>query len=615
MNLGEEIFAFVDTIDEAVILSHVLPEGEERTCYINSSIEEFIGKKLTKEQVQEFNLLNIVHPEDHRKYENYLRNLIQNSVHQVIQIRILHPQEEGFIWVELQGRVQEKKDQKKLLFHMLRNVDLQVQAETFLRQSEQKHRLLFTRANDAIFIIKNMEIIDCNEKTLTMFESPGYSGISRKELYHFMPEIQKGGEDSVLNFHYLVQRALNGEPQFFYWIFSRFGGTQFESEVSLSGFEIGEDKLVQVIVRDISLRKKAEEEQLRAQVAEKTNKALKKEIEQRKKVQEALTAARQYSESIINSSLDIIVACDKQGLITEFNEAGFKIFGYGKEAIGKQVRMLFNDDEQANQLIKSVVQEGSFLGEITAKRSSGKPFSSYVSASKLLNNKGETIGTVGVIKDASELKKSERKLRAIVKQKEVLLREVHHRVKNNLQVITSILKLQSTQIKDEKALLAINDCQDRIKSIAFIHESLYQSNDLAKVNFAEYLRILCNNLLFSYQVDGEKVKLNIQIEQVSLSLDTGISCGLIVNELISNSFKHAFVAQDQGVITVTLVKTETGHRLTVKDNGKGFPEGLDYKKVNSLGLQLVVGLVDQIDGKIEYEKVAGTHFNINFSRS
>ncbi len=225
-----------------------------------------------------------------------------------------------------------------------------------------------------------------------------------------------------------------------------------------------------------------------------------------------------------------------------------------------------------------------------------------------------SLGTVGVVKDISYLKKSEQELKKNVEQKEVLIKEVHHRVKNNLQVINSILKLQSAYIADDKALLAIQECQDRIKSMAFIHESLYQSNDLAKVNFSDYLKTLCNNLLYSYQSSHTKIDLVLDVNEVSLSLDSAISCGLIVNELFSNALKYAFKDKKTGEIKVSLNSEKQGHLLIVQDNGVGIPKKIDYTNSPSLGFQLVIGLVDQIDGKISLNSSAGTQFIINFKR-
>lgn len=221
---------------------------------------------------------------------------------------------------------------------------------------------------------------------------------------------------------------------------------------------------------------------------------------------------------------------------------------------------------------------------------------------------------MGVLRDITDLKAAEEELKQNVHQKEVLLKEVHHRVKNNLQVISSILNLQTGYISDTSTLEIIKECQDRIKSMAFIHESLYQSVDLAQVNFSEYLQNLTNNLKYSYMTPDRNIDLTFDIENISLSLDSAIPCGLIVNELVSNCFKYAFKNQSKGTIRIELRKENNNKKLVVHDSGVGLPKDLNIETNDSLGLQLVWTLVDQIDGKIDYEYTQGSKFVINFKR-
>jgi two-component sensor histidine kinase len=222
---------------------------------------------------------------------------------------------------------------------------------------------------------------------------------------------------------------------------------------------------------------------------------------------------------------------------------------------------------------------------------------------------------MGVLRDITEIKKAETELKNSIHQKEILLKEVHHRVKNNLQVISSILNLQTGYIIDEDTLGVIRECQDRIKSMAFIHESLYQKEDFAAVNFSEYLHNLCSNILHSYRTPNRNISFDFEIEDISLSLDSAIPCGLIVNELVSNCFKYAFKSLKQGKIKVTLTKDKHNNKcLTVHDSGKGLPKDLNIKTNDSLGLQLVWMLVDQIDGEIRYEYASGSKFIVDFKR-
>jgi two-component sensor histidine kinase len=200
-----------------------------------------------------------------------------------------------------------------------------------------------------------------------------------------------------------------------------------------------------------------------------------------------------------------------------------------------------------------------------------------------------------------------------LKEKEVLLKEVHHRVKNNMQVISSILNLQSSYIDDENALAILRESQDRIKSMSFVHESLYQSKTLSEVNFAEYIQNITRNLYHSYGRPEGGINLEFNLENVYLNLDTSIPCGLIVNEIVSNSLKYAFVGRPTGTVKIEFSKLDSGKlKLMVSDNGIGLPANFHIENAESLGLQLVTTLVTQIGGKLGIDVTNGTSFDIVF---
>jgi two-component sensor histidine kinase len=213
-----------------------------------------------------------------------------------------------------------------------------------------------------------------------------------------------------------------------------------------------------------------------------------------------------------------------------------------------------------------------------------------------------------------DLKRSRDELITSLKEKEVLLREIHHRVKNNMQVVSSLLKLQSSYIKDKQYVEMFKESQNRIKSMALIHEKLYQVKDLARIDFNDYIRNLANGLFRSYRVGNGRISLKVDAEGVSLGVDTAIPCGLIINELVSNSLKYAFTDGREGKIEIILrAIDETEMELIVSDNGVGISEDLDFKNTKSLGLQLVATLVeDQLHGRIELNRAAGTEFRIKF---
>jgi PAS domain S-box-containing protein len=216
--------------------------------------------------------------------------------------------------------------------------------------------------------------------------------------------------------------------------------------------------------------------------------------------------------------------------------------------------------------------------------------------------------------EITEKKASESQIRQSLKEKEVLLKEVHHRVKNNLQVISSILNLQSSYVKDDQTLSILRESQNRIKSMSYIHESLYQTKNFSSINFSEYIENLSNNLFHSYQIFDNFIELKLKVEPVNLNLDQAIPCGLIVNELITNALKYAFKGKKTGEIFIGINENGKTISIRIEDNGVGLPKGFNYLKTETLGLQLVVTLVEQLDGKLEMKTEKGTKYLITFDK-
>ncbi len=213
--------------------------------------------------------------------------------------------------------------------------------------------------------------------------------------------------------------------------------------------------------------------------------------------------------------------------------------------------------------------------------------------------------------DITDRKVAENKIKKSLREKEILLREIHHRVKNNLQIISTLLELQCDQIKDEEVMELYRESENRIQSIALIHENLYQSDDLASIQIDEYINNLLNDLMNSYGIESS-VNLNIDVDKITLGIETAIPCGLIINELVSNSLKYAFPNGTSGNIYLSLKEKDDGtFKLLISDDGSAFPSDFEEKKNRTLGLQLVNNLVKQLDGDLDFNKEK-KEFKINF---
>jgi PAS domain S-box-containing protein len=315
--------------------------------------------------------------------------------------------------------------------------------------------------------------------------------------------------------------------------------------------------------------------------------------------------------TIIESMNDGVIVLDSQNCIMDINPSVQHMIGStALKAIGKPIEKvwpgladsvgLFNHE---NRGVKEIVQETGSGQRVYDTR-----------ISTLTDWRGRITNRVIVVRDITERKQAEDRIKASLKEKEVLLREIHHRVKNNLQIISSLLNLQSDYIEDKRDLEMIKESQDRVKSMALIHEKLYRSENLAEINSREYITELVQDLVRSYFAGGG-IALVIEVDDFPLEIDAAIPCGLIINELVSNSLKHAF-PDGKGKLTVRLRSVDRSAELIVCDDGVGIPEDVDFRNTESLGLRLVTILVeDQIGGEIRLDRSKGTAFYITFEKS
>ena len=338
-----------------------------------------------------------------------------------------------------------------------------------------------------------------------------------------------------------------------------------------------------------------------------------------------LIASLQESErkfrSLYEATSDAVMLLDENEFF-DCNPATLKIFGCSnkKEFYGKhpsefspQFQPSGQDSRSlATQRMNAAMQTGSCRFDWVHKRLDGSEFSAEVLLNAMEINGQKFLQAV--VRDITDRKRDEEQIKASLAEKEVLLKEIHHRVKNNLQVISSLLKLQSRYIQDDRVIEMLKESQNRVRSMALVHEQLYQSKDLSDIDFAEYIQNLSHNLFQAYQIHAEGIKLETNIAPCSLNIDTAVPCGLIINELVTNSLKYAF-GEIQGKIKIDFILDNNRVCvLTVSDSGIGFPQDLDYRNARTLGLRLVWSLVKQIRGKIELLETIGTTFQIIFPK-
>lgn len=341
-----------------------------------------------------------------------------------------------------------------------------------------------------------------------------------------------------------------------------------------------------------------------------------REITEQKQAKEALRESEEKYRAIFESFHDVYYRTDRKGLVTIISPSVRTHAGWDPEdIIGHPVTDFYRDPSK-RETFREKLKESGVINDYELKLLSkdGRVIDVSVSSKIIFNKDGKPTGVEGVLRDITDRKHAEEQVKSSLKEKEVLLQEIHHRVKNNMQIISSLLNLQSHHIEDDKVKDMFKMSRDRIKSMALIHEKLYQSKDLTKINFAQYIQSLAVHLLNTYNVSMERIKLNAKVTDVFLDINKAIPCGLIINELVSNSLKHAFPQDKKGNIRIQLNRGNNGYvRLVVSDDGIGFSENVDFQHPDSLGLQLVNDLVDQLGGTLELDSSKGISYQISFS--
>jgi len=351
---------------------------------------------------------------------------------------------------------------------------------------------------------------------------------------------------------------------------------------------------------------------------EKANRKLLEEINERNKVESALRDSETLFRQLAENIRDVFFIIDPENLkINYLSPAYEQVWGYSLKSAYENPRSLFDhfhteDQARIHDILVINKKGGVLTDSYRIVRPDGKIKWVRVRAFPILDENGKLNRIAGVAEDITIKKQYEQRLESSLKEKEILLKEIHHRVKNNLQIISSLLNLQAKFVTDERTLEIFHEGRNRIKTMALIHEKLYGPKDFTRINFAEYLNELCSFLLSAYKFDSQKVFFKIDLQNVYLDMDQALTLGLIVNELVSNSLKYAFPNGLEGQIKISMKKNGSQNLLRVYDNGIGIPPEIELGKTDTLGLQLVQMFAEQIGGEIELKRGKGTEYLINF---
>jgi PAS domain S-box-containing protein len=344
--------------------------------------------------------------------------------------------------------------------------------------------------------------------------------------------------------------------------------------------------------------------------------AVVRDLTDRKRLEAALQEHLTRLQAILEHTTTVIYIMDADDRFLLINRRFAQLFQVtNAEVAGQPVEAVFAPEVAAAfRANNRAVREGRTPLEFEELVPHDDGLHTYLSVKvPLYGPDGVPNAICGISTDITARKRAEAALQAALQAKEVLLKEVYHRIKNNLQVVSSLLDMQADTLEDPHARAAFEDSQRRIQAMALIHESLYRADDLAHVNAADYLQQLSMRLFGGFQPSGGRIIFTLELEAVALEMHTAVPCGLILNELFSNAMKHAFPAGRAGSITIGLRRTPEGQvQLTVRDTGVGIPESLDVRATPSLGWQLVGLLTEQLGGTVALERHGGTTVTITF---
>ncbi len=574
--------ALFEFANDAVFL--MSPGGEQ--VLVNNKAAQMLG--YTVEELSDKHFKDIIASDEYEDAKSKLKGLLSGKSYEPYE-RMARRKDSTEFPVEVTATLIRNLEGEPLFIQsVVRDISERKKTEETLMESREMYKTLVETSPDAVTMADlegNFTYV--SQRTL---EIHGYD--STEELIGESAFVLIAPEDREKAAENVKKTIQEGAVKNYECTLLRKDGTQFIGEIngSLIKDAKGNPKALIGITRDITERKKAEQE---------------------------LSDSEKKFRSVVENANDAIYIITSKGF-EYVNSAFERLTGFTSEEVCREafnfwdiihpddVKMI-KDREDARRKGKEVPSRYEF--RIQSKDGSIK---SVEPATVQIGEKGE-VKVMGILRDVTDRKLAEEKVKASLNEKNVLLREIHHRVKNNMQIISSLLRLQSRLIRDDKLNEMFKESQNRIRSMALIHEKLYQTEDFTKINFAEYIRSLTVHLFHTYRVNPNIIRMNTDVRNVYLDINKAIPCGLIINELVSNSLKHAFPDNKKGEICIKLSSNKQRKiKLTVSDDGIGLPKSVSLNEPETLGLQLVSDLIHQIEGTIKLERANGTTFHFSF---
>ncbi|MCK9580704.1 MAG: PAS domain S-box protein [Methanoregula sp.] len=458
-----------------------------------------------------------------------------------------------------------------------------------LTDREIRFHALFEETYDAILIIIDGKYSDCNTSAEKLLGGAKDTIVGMSFLL-LSPKVQPAGRSSDEMIDEKLTLALAGYHQRFEWRLHTLDGLEFDAEVSLIRIRIDGTIAVQAIIRDITERKKAEE---------------------------ALRLSEEKYRSLSEASPNAIYIINRDASISYANNYALRMLKKNMADVkGRLLMDVFpmEDAEMQIQIIIGVFQHGHDVRRDDRISMDGKERWLSSIYTPLKDDVGRVTAVLCASYDITERKAMENQIASSLREKEFLLKEIHHRVKNNLQVISSLLSMQADKATDRNVIDSLMDSQNRVKSIALVHEKLYQSKSLDKIEYGDYLNKFVMHLFDTFSVAPSQISCKVNAENIFVDINQAVPCSLIINEMLTNSLKYAFPGGRKGDIAINFITDGKNYILDYHDNGIGIPEGISFEHTESLGMKLIYGLTQQLNGTVVLKREEGTTFVVTFPR-
>ncbi|TYP92702.1 PAS domain S-box-containing protein [Fodinibius salinus] len=458
------------------------------------------------------------------------------------------------------------------------------------KKTEERYHRLFKNANDGIFLIKDKEFVECNQQVLEIYGCNTKKEIIGHTPLDFSPEHQPDGQKSSQKADRKIQNALDGTPQVFEWKHHQKDGTPINVEVSLNRLELAEGVYIQAIIRDLTEQKKAQRE---------------------------LKKSEQLFKNLFFNTPAAIAKVDRHNKVTMVNDSFERLFGFTEEElVGKDLNeaIVPQQDEISADLSERNLAEDKLYKEVTRFTKDDEERDLLFGTVPVYVD-GEAIGGFGIYVDITEQKQNQRKLQKSLDEKQVLLSEVHHRVKNNLAVISGFLQLQALQVDNEQTQAELENSYLRIQSMALVHEMLYESKNFGEILFGKIIDNLVNKIKKSRSEESKNIDIETTKENVTLDINQAVPLTIIINEVVANCYAHAF-NEESGVIEIELQKTGKLISVEIQDNGVGLPDNFSVEDQSTVGMNVISKLTNQLKGNLRYEdNNKGAWFEISFTKA